>query len=82
MKMMLTASALMVFGAFFMRYNMVIVGQVIPVYADLGVTGSTELLKYFPSWNEIIVVLGGFGLTGFLFLQGEKIFNGHKVEHH
>jgi len=82
MRLMLTASALMIFGAFFMRYNMVIVGQVIPVYADLGVTGSTELLKYFPTWNEILVVLGGFGLTGFLFLQGEKIFDGHKVEHH
>jgi len=82
MRMMLTAAGLMVFGAFFMRYNMVIVGQVIPVYADLGVTGSTELLKYFPSLNEIVVVLGGFGLTGFLFLQGEKIFDGHKVDDH
>ncbi len=82
MRMMLVASALMVFGAFFMRYNMVIVGQVIPVYHDLGVTGSTELLKYFPTLNEIVVVLGGFGLVGFLFLQGEKIFNGHKVEEH
>ncbi len=82
MRMMVIASALMVFGAFFMRYNMVIIGQVIPVYHDLGVTGSTELLKYFPTFTEIVVVLGGFGLTGFLFLQGEKIFNGHKVEDH
>lgn len=81
-RMLLVASASMLIGAFFMRYNMVIVGQIIPVYIDLNVTGFTELLHYFPSGNEIIIVLGGFGLTGFLFLLGEKIFNGHKVEDH
>ena len=81
-KLMVIASALMLIGAFFMRYNMVIVGQLIPVYWELGVTGSENLLHYFPSLNEIMVVLGGFGLTGFLFLQGEKIFDGHKVEDH
>ncbi len=81
-RMMLIASGLMLIGAFFMRYNMVIVGQIIPVYIDLHVTGFTELLEYFPSANEIIITLGGFGLTGFLFLLGEKIFNGHKVEDH
>lgn len=81
-RMMLIASGLMIFGAFFMRYNMVIVGQVIPVYHDMNVTGFTDLLHYFPSSNEILIVLGGFGMTGFLFLLGEKIFNGHKVEHH
>ncbi len=81
-RLLLLASILMLFGAFFMRYNMVIVGQIIPVYIDLNVTGFTELLQYFPSVNEIIVTLGGFGLTGFLFLLGEKIFNGHQVEDH
>ncbi len=81
-RMMLIASGLMIFGAFFMRYNMVIVGQVIPVYHDLNITGFNHLLSYFPSLNEILIVLGGFGMTGFLFLLGEKIFNGHKVDHH
>ncbi len=81
-RMMLLASTLMVFGAFFMRYNMIIIGQIIPVYIDLNVTGFTELLNYFPSINEIIITLGGFGMTGFMFLLGEKIFNGHKVEEH
>ncbi len=81
-RMMLLASSLMLMGAFFMRYNMVIIGQIIPVYIDLNVTGFTELLHYFPSLNEIIITLGGFGLTGFLFLLGEKFFNGHKVEDH
>lgn len=81
-RMLLIASAMTVFGTFFMRYNMVIIGQVIPVYIDLQVTGFTELLHYFPSANEIIVTLGGFGMTGFLFLLGEKFFNGHRVEEH
>jgi len=81
-RMLLLASAMMVFGAFFMRYNMIIIGQTIPVYIDLNVTGYTELLHYFPSVDEIIVTLGGFGMTGFLFLLGEKFFNGHKVEEH
>lgn len=82
MRMMFLASISMLLGAFFMRYNMVIVGQIIPVYIDLNVTGFTELLQYFPSVNEIIITLGGFGLTGFMFLLGEKIFNGHQVEDH
>lgn len=79
LRMMLLASALMIIGLFFMRYNMVIVGQAIPVFHDLGVNGSKELIHYFPSYLEILVTLGGFGLTGFLFMLGEKVFGGHKV---
>ena len=82
LRMMLVASTLMIIGLFFMRYNMVIVGQAIPVYYSLGVNGSKELIKYFPSYLEILVTLGGFGLTGFLFLLGEKVFGGHKMDAH
>jgi len=82
LRMMLLASTLMIIGLFFMRYNMVIVGQAIPVYHGLGVNGSKELISYFPSYLEILVTLGGFGLTGFLFMLGEKVFGGHKVSTH
>lgn len=77
--MMFVAATLMLIGVFFMRYNMVIIGQTIDVYSSLGVTGAQGLLEYFPTLNEIIVTLGGFGLVGFLFLLGEKVFAGHKV---
>ncbi|PLX83063.1 MAG: polysulfide reductase [Desulfuromonas sp.] len=82
MKLMLTAAILMLIGVFFMRHNMVIVGQVIPVFQGLGVTGSTELLKYSPTVHELMIVVGGFGFVGFMFLLGEKIFNGYPVEDH
>ncbi|MHB1381974.1 MAG: NrfD/PsrC family molybdoenzyme membrane anchor subunit [Thermoleophilia bacterium] len=80
--LMALASALMIFGIFFMRYDLVVVGQIVPVYHELQVQEYQGLLSYTPSIHEILVVLGGIGLTGFLFLLGEKIFGGHKSEAH
>jgi molybdopterin-containing oxidoreductase family membrane subunit len=82
MKMIFAGSALMIFGIFFMRYDLVVVGQVVPVYYELGVAEYETLLAYFPSIHEILVVLGGMGIVGTTFLLGEKIFNAHKVEEH
>ncbi len=80
--MMATASAMMMFGIFFMRYDLVIVGQVVPVQYELNVTEYSHLLSYTPSVHEIMVVLGGIGLAGLIFLLGEKVFDGHKTEAH
>lgn len=82
MALMAVASALMIFGIFFMRYDLVIVGQVVPVQYELGVNEYPGLTSYTPSLHEILVVLGGIGLAGFIFLLGEKIFGGHKYEEH
>lgn len=82
MKLIFTGSALMIFGIFFMRYDLVVVGQIVPVYYELGVSEYETLLSYFPSVHEILVVLGGIGIVGTTFLIGEKIFNAHKVEEH
>ena len=82
MKMIFAGSALMIFGIFFMRYDLVVVGQVVPVYYELGVAEYETLLAYFPSVHEILVVLGGMGIVGTTFLLGEKIFSAHKVEEH
>ncbi len=82
MKMIFAGSALMIFGIFFMRYDLVVVGQIVPVYYELGVSEYETLLTYFPSLHEILVVLGGIGIVGTTFLLGEKIFNAHKVEEH
>jgi Ni/Fe-hydrogenase subunit HybB-like protein len=81
-KMIFTASALMIFGIFFMRYDLVIVGQLVPVYAELGVVEYASTLSYYPSIHEILIVLGGMGFVALTFLTGEKVFKGHKSEAH
>jgi len=82
LKLMLIASLSMVIGIFVMRFNLVYLGQSLPVYYDLGVNEFKEMLRYSPSVYEWIITAGGFGLTALLFLIGEKVFDGHKVEDH
>ncbi|MCF6290787.1 MAG: polysulfide reductase NrfD [Desulfobacterales bacterium] len=81
-KHMFVASAMMMIGIFFMRYNLVLAGQIVPVYHGLHVEEYSSLLKYFPSFHEIAVVVGGVFLAGILFLVGEKILNGHQFQKH
>ena len=80
MKMMLVGSLSMLIGILVMRYDLVVVGQIVPVYHELGVNEYKHLLSYIPSLYETVIALGGIGITGFLFLLGEKLFAGHKVE--
>ncbi|MBE0429812.1 MAG: polysulfide reductase NrfD [Thermoleophilia bacterium] len=80
--LMAVAATLMMFGIFFMRYDMVIVGQTVPVQFQLGVSEYAGLISYAPSTHEILISLGGIGLAGLIFLAGEKIFKGHKSETH
>ncbi len=82
LSMMLIASCSMIIGIFVMRYNLVFLGQSLPVYYDLGVNEFKGMLHYAPSVYEWIIAAGGFGMTALLFLIGEKVFDGHKVEHH
>jgi len=84
MKLMLIASVSMIIGIFVMRFNLVMVGQAIPVYLELGVNEYKHIMDYVPSLYEMIITAGGFGMTALLFLLGEKIFDGHKVDadHH
>jgi molybdopterin-containing oxidoreductase family membrane subunit len=78
LKPMFIASAMMIFCIFFMRLDLVVVGQIVPLYMELGVVEHTRLHTYAPSLHEILVVLGGAGFCGFAFLLGEKIFNGFR----
>jgi Ni/Fe-hydrogenase subunit HybB-like protein len=75
---MFVASAIMIFCIFFMRLDLVVVGQIVPLYLDLGVKEFAELHTYTPSLHEILVVLGGFGFCGAAFLLSEKIFDGFR----
>ena len=73
---MFLASAIMIFCIFFMRLDLVVVGQIVPLYLELGVSEYSKLHTYTPSIHEILVVLGGVGFCGLAFLLGEKIFDG------
>jgi molybdopterin-containing oxidoreductase family membrane subunit len=78
MMIMFIASAIMIFCIFFMRLDMVVAGQIVPLYFDLGVVEYSKLNIYTPSAHEILVVLGGVGFCALAFLLGEKIFDGFK----
>jgi molybdopterin-containing oxidoreductase family membrane subunit len=76
--LMLIASAMMIIGIFFIRLDLVIIGQIVPMYFDLGVKEFDHLHTYWPSLHEILVVLGCVGFCCFAYLLGEKIFDGFK----
>ncbi|MHB1390051.1 MAG: NrfD/PsrC family molybdoenzyme membrane anchor subunit [Thermoleophilia bacterium] len=82
MSLMAAGSAMMMFGIFFMRFDLVVVGQVVPLQYELNVSEYPGLLSYTPSPHEIMIVLGGMAMVGLAFLLGERIFNGHKSEAH
>jgi len=73
---MAVAAVLVIVSAFFARLAMVVAGQIVPPYWDLGVKEFSRLNEYVCTWREILVVLGGIGFCGTAFLLGEKVFNG------
>ncbi len=76
--MMFAASVILIFSIFFTRLDMVVVGQIVPLYWELGVVEYSQLHRYMPSVAEILVVLGGVSFCALAFLLGEKIFDGFK----
>jgi len=69
-------------GIFFMRYDLVVVGQLVPWYSELGVVDMPELLTYTPSLHEIVITAGAMGLCVMGFFMGERLFRGHLSEDH
>jgi Ni/Fe-hydrogenase subunit HybB-like protein len=82
MRVLFAASVAGMIGIFFMRYDLVIVGQLVPHYHGMGLVDYPELFTYMPTPHELLVTLGGFAFCGFLFLAGEKLFRGHLSEDH
>ena len=82
MNALFAASLAGMIGIYFMRYDLVIVGQLVPHYHGMGLVDYPELLTYSPSMHENLIVLGGIGFCGLLFLIGEKLFRGHLSEDH
>lgn len=69
-------------GIFYMRYDLVVIGQLSPSYHGMGLVDYPEFLTYVPTLHENLVVLGGVAFCGLVFLVGEKLFRGHVSEHH
>lgn len=69
-------------GIFYMRYDLVVIGQLSPSFHGMGLVDYPEFLTYVPTLHENLVVLGGVAFCGLVFLVGEKLFRGHVSEHH
>jgi len=77
LRVIFIASVAAVIGIFFMRYDLVVVGQLVPPFAHMGLVDYPEILSYRPSCIESLITLGGFAFCGLFFLLGEKYFRGH-----
>ncbi|MEZ0328270.1 MAG: NrfD/PsrC family molybdoenzyme membrane anchor subunit [Dissulfuribacterales bacterium] len=83
MKAMFIAGALCMVGIFIMRYDLVIVGQIVPHFHELGdLVGIPHYFSYSPSLHEVMITLSGLSLCAMAFLIGEKFFRGHVSESH
>ena len=82
MRVLFIASVAGMIGIFFMRYDLVIVGQLVPHYHGLGLVDYPHLFTYSPTLHEWLITLGGFAFCGFLFLAGERLVRGHLTEDH
>jgi len=80
--LMFTASLLVIFSVFFVRFDLVVIGQIVPYYIDLGVVEYSRLNAYMPTWHEGLVVLGGIGFCMLAFLLAEKVFDGYPETGH
>jgi len=76
------ASVSAIVGIFFMRYDLVVVGFIVPHFHGMGVVDIPHFYPYTPSLHEIMVTLGGIGLCVMGFLMGERLFKGHLSEDH
>ena len=75
-------SMLSIIGIFVMRYDLVIVGQIIPGFHEMSLVDLPHILPYAPTLHEWMVTLSGFTFCGVLFMMGERMFRGHLSEDH
>jgi len=79
---MALGSAMSIVGIFIMRYDLVILGQVIPGFHNLNIVDLPHVLPYAPTLHEWMVTLSGFTFCAILFMMGERLFRGHLSEDH
>jgi Ni/Fe-hydrogenase subunit HybB-like protein len=74
------AGLLTTIGIFFMRYDMVIAGQIVPMRDSSG-TGRIGLLHYIPSVAEMGIVIGSVCACLLVYILIEKKFNLSSAKH-
>jgi molybdopterin-containing oxidoreductase family membrane subunit len=74
-KAMFWASVSCLVGIFFMRYDLVVVDQLVPVWHSIGALGYETYARYVPSIGEITIVFGGFGFCMLLYLLAERFLD-------
>lgn len=79
---MFAASLLSFIGIFFMRVDMVVIGQIVSHFFEYNVTDFPVILTYKPTMHEIMLIIGACAFCVFSFLIGEKVFKGHHTEIH
>jgi len=75
-------SAASIFGIFFMRYDLVVVGQIVPGFHKYNIVNQPHLFSYSPTLHEYMVTMAGFTFAAMLFMIGERMFRGHLSEDH
>lgn len=76
------AGASSLFGLFFMRFNMVIAGQIVPLKMMKNPEQEVVYNVFSIAWSEAALILGAFGIMTFLYLNRglvEKIMKGKEV---
>lgn len=74
------AGLLCTIGIFFMRYDLVIAGQLVPMRESVT-EGPSRLLHYFPSLAEMAIVVAAVAFCLFLYTLAEKLLpmeGGHR----
>lgn len=79
---MFVASIFALIGILFMRYDMVVLGQIVSHYFEFKVTDFPVILNYSPTIYEIMVIVGAMSFCFLAFLIGERVFKGHRSEIH
>lgn len=71
-----------IIGIFFMRYDLVVVGQIVPGLHEYNIVSLPHLLSYTPTLHEYMITMAGFTFCAMLFMIGERMFRGHLSEDH
>lgn len=79
---MALGSAASIAGIFMMRYDLVVVGQIVPGFHELNIVDMPHLFTYTPTLSEYMITMAGFTFCAVLFMMGERMFRGHLSEDH
>jgi molybdopterin-containing oxidoreductase family membrane subunit len=76
------SSAICIVGIFYMRYDLMLAGQIVPLWHEIGATCANYYVKYAPTTSEMLVFCGGLSFVGLAYILGEKILNLDENELH